>query len=164
MCDCCLEHSDPVQIHGEKFDNADIQDPGINEEEINMMNSVMNKLFRRETCSKSEPSHLPRETKIQHSEIKDAGMNDEEINLMDSVMKNLCNGGSSKTEHYDPQDHSQRSNPITSFPVQCEIDDGTDDDDIKINLATGQEDAPFLDSWWLQTSLVKEVFLRFSSE
>lgn len=158
MCDCCLEHSGPVQTCGEKLHNVDIQDRGINEEEINMMNSVMNKILKRESCSRSEHSCLPRETNVQDSEMQDGVVNDEEINLIDSDMKKLFNMGSSlKTEHDDPQDHSQQSNPTTSFPVHYEIDNGTDDDDIKINLATGQDDAPFLDGWGLQTNLVNET-------
>lgn len=164
ICDCCLENSDPVLTPPQKFHNAEIQDAGINEEEINMMNSVMNRVLNKQTCSASKHSRLPKEREAQDSEIQDGGVNEEEINLMDSVMRKVFNkGSSSKTEQKGLRDYPNQSNPISDFPIdRNDIDDGADDDedddddDIQINVVAGQDDGPFSESWKLQTNIVNK--------
>lgn len=53
FCDC-EEHSDPCDTVKEKpFVDLETERVGINEEELDMMKSVMNKLFEKENCAKA---------------------------------------------------------------------------------------------------------------
>ncbi|KAA8535894.1 hypothetical protein F0562_030897 [Nyssa sinensis] len=53
FCDC-EEHADPTQTNNEKhFHDLETQNCGLNDEELNMMNLVMSKLFERENVIKS---------------------------------------------------------------------------------------------------------------
>lgn len=134
----------------------DIQNDKINDKEISMMNSVMNKLLNKETSQKSGCIHPPRGAQVDDSKIQDDGVTDEEIHVMNSVMKKLLDREIAKTEQKDLHDSPQITTPTLELPEdKNEIDEETDDDDIKINTVAGQDFGS--ESWELQTSLLNKM-------
>ncbi|XP_028753402.1 nucleolar protein 8 [Neltuma alba] len=73
FCDC-EEHSSPSDtVRPKQFQNGDAESGGMNDEEINIMNVVMNKLFEREKAS--SPVHFEKE---QNSNVSTDGLQSDE--------------------------------------------------------------------------------------
>lgn len=141
FCDC-PEHSDPVETP----------------KETRVRNSVINRRFNRDSCPGFERLQLSKEARLQDSKIQDEGMNEEEISIMNSVMKKLLDRKTSKMETKKLQDSPKQDVPTSDFPVDTnEIEDETDDDDIKINVDSGQNNGLFSENCELQTSFVNEM-------
>lgn len=152
FCDC-PEHCDPVQTPKVKgFHDSGILSDKIDDEEINMMNSVLNRLLNKKTSRKSECIQ-PRRGAQMH---EDGGVNDKETHVTNSVMqRKILDRENAKTEQ-NFQDSPQIPSP--TFELQDdknEIDEETDDDDIKINTVVGEDLGS--DSWELETSLVDKM-------
>ncbi|KAK4256076.1 hypothetical protein QN277_008989 [Acacia crassicarpa] len=73
FCDC-EEHSSPSgTIRPKQFHNVEAEGGGMNDEEINIMNAVINKLFERENLS--SPTHIEKE---QNSDVSPGGLQSDE--------------------------------------------------------------------------------------
>ncbi|KAF7836547.1 Nucleolar protein 8 [Senna tora] len=69
FCDC-EEHSSPTStVRGKQFYNEEPERGGMNDEEINIMNAVMNKLFEKEKIS--SPMQYEKEQKNSHESPDD---------------------------------------------------------------------------------------------
>ncbi|KAI6680998.1 hypothetical protein NL676_034879 [Syzygium grande] len=130
FCDC-EEHSDlSHSLKVEKTHELDSQgDGGINAEELDMMNSVMKKLFQRE--ADSIPTHSGNEL-IEDEKISSAGF------LEPQLEEDMVD--------HDEDDDNLMINMVTGVgdgKPQLEeemVDDDEDDDDLVINMVTGVRD------------------------
>lgn len=130
FCDC-EEHSDlSHSLKVEKTRELDSQgDGGINAEELDMMNSVMNKLFQRE--ADSIPTRSGNEL-IEDEKISSAGF------LEPQLEEDMVD--------HDEDDDNLMINMVTGVgdgKPQLEeemVDDDEDDDDLVINMVTGVGD------------------------
>lgn len=86
FCDC-EEHCVPHTVEEKRIHSKEEQDSGMNEEELNIMNSVMNKLFQREGTSK-----------ILMDEVKPAFEEDKSFNSTDSLKFDESGGEATEEE------------------------------------------------------------------
>ncbi|KAI4295263.1 hypothetical protein L6164_035327 [Bauhinia variegata] len=105
FCDC-EEHSSPSRtIRGKKNYDGEAESGGMNDEEINIMKAVMNKLFEREKASntmhgKTEQDSLESPDNLQSGEYEDSETDDDDliINIETKKKKTALIGGSQDQE------------------------------------------------------------------
>lgn len=111
-----------------------------------------------EHCS---PSGTERGKLSFNGVAESGGMNDEEINIMNAVMNKLFEKEKvSNTKHLEKQQDSFES-PDALHPDECEVDSGTDEDDLIINMQTKKSKPTLMGSEELERILQNQVFSFF---
>lgn len=116
FCDC-EEHSDPCDTIKEKL-FVDLEtDVGINEEELDLMKSVMNKLFEKENCTKAAGGEavLAKEGGHFVSSVDDMPVdeNDNEADVMsdeDNLVINIVTEGNDRLTSSGSQGQEKTTN------------------------------------------------------
>ncbi|XP_009800310.1 protein REPRESSOR OF SILENCING 3 [Nicotiana sylvestris] len=142
FCDC-EEHSGPPHTTKQKsFVDYDSKNVGIDEKELNIMNSVLNKIFERENYSEQAPrgfksSKVVRGSKVTVDHLKnDKNLINQEMEDGDNLILNVVAGANDRTTVLkDPTQEAMKANE--NF-VDQEMDE--DDDNLIINVVAGAND------------------------
>lgn len=141
FCDC-EEHSDPPYTAKQNaLCNYDSKDGGMDEKELNIMNSVLNRIFERENYSE----RAPRSKEVRRSNgtvdhlQNDKNLDNQEMEDDDSIILNVVAGANDRTIMVkDPFQEAMTATQVNEDFVDQEMDD--DDDNLIINVVVGAND------------------------
>ncbi|XP_059283428.1 protein REPRESSOR OF SILENCING 3 [Lycium ferocissimum] len=176
FCDC-EEHSGPPYTTNQKsLCNYGSKDGGMDEKELNIMNSVLNRIFERENYSEQAPRDfkLSKEARNSNGTVDHLQNEKNLVNQVtgddDNLTLNVVAGASERTTMVkDPIQEAMAATQVNEDFVDQEMDD--DDDNLIINVVAGANDknTMFKDPTQeaiaaLQNSLSKESRLATDKE
>ena len=145
FCDC-EEHSDTTHTDKQKsLCNYDSKDGGMDEKELNIMNSVLNRIFERENYSEETPRDFKLSKKVQSSNgtvdhlQNDKNLVNQEMVNDDNLILNVVAGANDRMIMVkDPIQEAMTAIQANEDFVDQEMDD--DDDNLIINVVAGAKD------------------------
>uniref|UniRef100_M1B203 Marker Xucw84 n=2 Tax=Solanum tuberosum TaxID=4113 RepID=M1B203_SOLTU len=145
FCDC-EEHSGTTYTDKKKsLCNYDSKDGGMDEKELSIMNSVLNRIFERENYSEKTPRGFKLSKEVQSSNgtvdhlQNDKNLVNQEMGDDDNLILNVVAGANDRmTMVKDPIQEAMTAIQANEDFVDQEMDD--DDDDLIINVVAGAKD------------------------
>ncbi|KAL3332491.1 hypothetical protein AABB24_032852 [Solanum stoloniferum] len=145
FCDC-EEHSGTTYTDKQKsLCNYDSKDGGMDEKELNIMNSVLNRIFERENYSEKTPRGFKLSKEVQSSNgtvdhlQNDKNLVNQEMGDDDNLILNVVAGANDRmTMVKDPIQEAMTAIQANKDFVDQEMDD--DDDNLIINVVAGAKD------------------------
>ncbi|XP_004243671.1 protein REPRESSOR OF SILENCING 3-like [Solanum lycopersicum] len=145
FCDC-EEHSGTTHMDKQKsLCNYDSKDGGMDEKELNIMNSVLNRIFERENYSEETPRDFKLSKKVQSSNgtvdhlQNDKNLVNQEMVNDDNLILNVVAGANDRMIMVkDPIQEAMTAIQANEDFVDQEMDD--DDDNLIINVVAGAKD------------------------
>ncbi|KAK4355784.1 hypothetical protein RND71_024755 [Anisodus tanguticus] len=145
FCDC-EEHSGPPYTTKQKsLCNYDSKDGGMDEKELNIMNSVLNRIFERENYSEKAPRNFKISKEVRSSNNKvdhlqnDKNLVNQQMGDDDNLILNVVAGANDGTTMVkDPIQEEMTTTQVNEDFVDQEMDD--DDDNLIINVVAGAND------------------------
>ncbi|MCD7456781.1 hypothetical protein HAX54_033120 [Datura stramonium] len=145
FCDC-EEHSGPPYTTKQKsLCNYDSKDGGMDEKELNIMNSVLNRIFERENYSEQAPRdfELSKEVRSSNGTVdhlqNDKNLVNKEMGDDDNLILNVMAGANDRTTMVkDRIQEAMTATQVNEDFVNQEMDD--DDDNLIINVVAGAND------------------------
>ncbi|XP_019070275.1 protein REPRESSOR OF SILENCING 3-like [Solanum lycopersicum] len=142
FCDC-EEHSDTTHTDKQKsLCNYDSKDGGMDEKELNIMNSVLNRIFERENYSEETPRDFKLSKKVQSSNgtvdhlQNDKNLVNQEMVDDDNLILNMVAGANDRMIMVkDPIQEAMTAIQANEDFVDQEMDN--DDDNLIINVVAG---------------------------
>ncbi|CAN4122061.1 unnamed protein product [Withania somnifera] len=140
FCDC-EEHSGPHTAKQNSLCNYDSKDGGMDDKELNIMNSVLNRILERENYSEQ----APRSKKLRRSNgtvdhfQNDKNLVNQEMGDDDNLILNVVAGSNDRTIMVkDPFQEAMTATQVNEDFVDQEMDD--DDDNLIINVVASAND------------------------
>ncbi|XP_016433863.1 uncharacterized protein LOC107760342 [Nicotiana tabacum] len=145
FCDC-EEHSGPPDTTKQKsFCDYDSKNGGMDEKELNIMNSVLNKIFEREKYSQQDPRDFKLSKEVRSSNVtvdhlkNDKNLVNQEMEDDDNLILNVVAGANDRaTVLKDPTQEAMTATQDNENSVDQEMDE--DDDNLIINVVAGAND------------------------
>ncbi|KAH0650638.1 hypothetical protein KY290_031502 [Solanum tuberosum] len=145
FCDC-EEHSGTTYTDKKKsLCNYDSKDGGMDEKELSIMNSVLNRIFERENYSEKTPRGFKLSKEVQSSNgtvdhlQNDKNLVNQEMGDDDNLILNVVAGANDRmTMVKDPIQEAMTAIQANEDFVDQEMDD--DDDNLIINVVAGAKD------------------------
>lgn len=142
FCDC-EEHSGTTHMDKQKsLCNYDSKDGGMDEKELNIMNSVLNRIFERENYSEETPRDFKLSKKVQSSNgtvdhlQNDKNLVNQEMVNDDNLILNVVAGANDRMIMVkDPIQEAMTAIQANEDFVDQEMDN--DDDNLIINVVAG---------------------------
>lgn len=142
FCDC-EEHSGTTHMDKQKsLCNYDSKDGGMDEKELNIMNSVLNRIFERENYSEETPRDFKLSKKVQSSNgtvdhlQNDKNLVNQEMVDDDNLILNMVAGANDRMIMVkDPIQEAMTAIQANEDFVDQEMDN--DDDNLIINVVAG---------------------------
>ncbi|XP_055824068.1 protein REPRESSOR OF SILENCING 3 [Solanum dulcamara] len=156
FCDC-EEHSGTTYTDKQKsLCNYGSKDGGMDEKELNIMNSVLNRIFERENYSEKAPRDfkLSKEVRSSNGTVDhlqdDKNLVNQEMGDDDNLILNVVAGANDRTTTVkDPIQEAMTASQANEDFVDQEMDDN--DDNLIINVVAGAND---------RTSMLKDPTLE----
>lgn len=145
FCDCEEHSGPPYAAKPESLSNYDSKDGGMDEKELNIMNSVLNRIFERENYSEQAPRDFESTKEVRSSNVtvdrlqNDKNLVNHEMGDDDNLILNVVAGANDRTTMVkDLVQEAITAAQVNEDFVDQEMDG--DDDNLIINVVAGKND------------------------